>query len=305
MTEKVEGSKKSPLGIALRGTLMGTADVIPGVSGGTVALVTGIYRDLLTAIARWTPSRLLRILRELLQGRISHLGQYFKDLHLDFLLPLGLGIVLAGVIASRIIPDLLTRFPIHVHAFFFGLVLASIYVPWSHVKKASWSGWAAALLSAGLGFWLTGLADKLENPGAIHLFFGGAIAISAMILPGLSGSFLLKAAGLYEVVLAAIRDVTSFDMAGLPFLMAFGMGILVGLPLFVRLLNGLLARAHDATMMALSGLMLGALRSLWPLNPAIDTGAPLGTTGVVIWVGCGITLLVVLLFAERQLRSRS
>ena len=238
----------------LRGLLMGAFDVVPGVSGGTVALMVGIYERLIHAIrtAVEVPTALLKAD---LTGARRALGRVDWAL----LVPLGLGIVTALLTGARFIPPLLEAYPEQSRALFAGLILASLAVPldligrWTPLRGLAFTG---ALV---LAFVLTGLPPaEVTDPGYVVVLLAAMVAISAMILPGVSGSFLLLALGMYTPTLTAL------DERNLPYIAVFVLGCAIGLALMARLLEHLLEHRHDITMAVLLGLMVGALRALWP-----------------------------------------
>lgn len=273
-----------------QGLLMGCADVIPGVSGGTVALIVGIYEPLVGSV-RDAALAAVRLLRGDVPGARAAAGAVRWRL----VLPLGLGILTALVVGAAVIPGLLERYPAQTSALFFGLIGGSLGVPWRRASRITPRSYALAAGCALLAFVLVGLPPRtVEDPALPAVFAAAAAAICAMILPGISGAFLLLVLGVYEVTLQALRGL---DVA---YIAVFGLGAAVGLGLFSRLLAHLLDVHHDATMAALVGLMAGSLRALWPWQAA-DRGlrAPpadlVEVAGVLLLAGVGfaaVTLLV-------------
>ncbi|PWH14072.1 MAG: DUF368 domain-containing protein [Anaerolineae bacterium] len=244
-------SSKETLLTFVRGFCMGAADLVPGVSGGTMAFIFGIYHQLLDALHAIN----LDFLRLMVSLRWK---EALRSLPWQFLVPLGSGIVVALALLSRPIHWALAEHPSLVWAFFFGLVLASVTVVRKRVLSWSLALVILLLLAAGLTFYVVGLLP-LETPHTpVLLFLSGAIAICAMILPGISGAFILVLLGKYSYVLGALIRLDIF------ILLIFAAGCLVGLLSFSRLLRWLLARFHDPTMAALTGLMIGSLRKVWP-----------------------------------------
>lgn len=248
-----------------RGLLMGGSDVIPGVSGGTMALILGIYERLILSISA-AFSLVLAAVRLDRQAMREH----SREVDWSLVIPLGLGIVSAIAIAASVILGLIERFPHHTQALFFGLVAASIAVPWLRMSERGLREAVVAIVCMIIAFLLVGLPQAVaSDPNLLRVFASAAVAICAMILPGVSGAFLLKAMGLYEVTLAALRALDVVYVA------VFIGGAAIGLGLFAKLLSWLLDRHHDLTMAALIGLMAGALRSLWPyLSAEGDLLAP-------------------------------
>ena len=265
---------------AVRGFLMGAADIVPGVSGGTVALVLGIYHRLITNV-RTGSSALGRFVRADLRGGFDKL----REVEWLFLIPLGAGIGAAIVALSHTIERLLEDEPVNMAALFFGLVVGSIVIASTLVR--SWDVQRFAVLGgvAVVAFVLLGLrSGPVEDP-ALWVFFGsGAIAICAMILPGVSGSFLLLMLGMYDTVLAAVtdRDISALGV--------FMLGAVVGLALFSQVLHWGLVN-HERTVLAgLIGLMVGSLRVLWPWPDGTDGTEVSGPQGDW-WVPVGLAVL--------------
>ncbi|MGQ9426746.1 DUF368 domain-containing protein [Gilvimarinus sp. F26214L] len=245
-------------GLFLRGMAMGAADVVPGVSGGTVAFITGIYEELIDSLRRFDLAALTVLFSE---GP----GAAWKHVNGNFLLALFAGVALSLLTLARIITYSLETWPILVWSFFFGLVCASaIYV------ARQLKGWAAAevvtfLLGIAVAAGIT-MANPAQLPDSPWvLFLGGSIAICAMILPGISGSFILLLLGLYPVFLQAI---STFDLVPLA---SFGAGCVVGLLAFSHVLSWLLHRFHGPTLAALTGFLVGSLQMIWPWKQTVTS----------------------------------
>ena len=254
----------------IRGFCMGAADTVPGVSGGTVALVLGHYQRLLGAISQFDSTAL----KLLLGGRFAEL---WKHCDLRFVMALGVGIVVgAGSLASTMHWLLEHRMP-ETFAVFFGLVLASGWIVACWIKR--WSLAAVLFLAAGtaFAFWLSGLATGESSQRGVYIFASAAIAICAMILPGISGAFVLLLLGMYHPIIGMIKQFVHLDIsASLVFnLCLFAAGCVTGLLVFSRLLKWLLRFYPDLTMAALLGLMIGSLRRIWPLQKVTDATAEL------------------------------
>ena len=278
----------------LRGFLMGSADVVPGVSGGTVALVVGIYERLVASIHKGSAA-----LGNLIRGRWSLARERLVEVEWSLLLPLLSGIGVAIISLASLIDRLLHDYPKETAATFFGLVLGSIVIAWRLVRR--WDGVRLAVLGAVTvaAFLLLGLrGDPVTDPG-LALFLGaGAIAIVAMILPGISGSFILLMLGMYQNVLDAVNQ------REIAILAVFMVGAVVGLAGFSTLLARLLRDHHDTVMAALVGLMAGSLRVLWPWPDGAETArlsAPTDALGPVL---LAITGLVVVLAIAAMARTR-
>ncbi len=238
----------------LHGLVMGAADAVPGVSGGTMALIMGIYEQLLTAISSG-----FHMMLAATRGNFGKAAEHFRSIEWSFILPLLAGIATAIGVASVFVPELLETYPVESRALFLGLVGASIAIPWNRIPSPGYSAVMTAFAFAVPAAFLSGLPSAtVENPALWMAFAGAAVAICAMILPGVSGSFLLLVLGLYEPTLEAVRDL---DLA---YVGVFAVGAIAGLGSFATLLRRLLTTSHDRTMAALVGLMVGSLRALWP-----------------------------------------
>ena len=251
--------KLSGLGVYLRGIAMGAADLVPGVSGGTVALITGIYGRLISAIA----SVGIDILSLVLRGRVA---EAYRAIDGNFLLLLAAGIGTAIVGFAAILNWLLLHYPLPLWATFSGLVLASAL---SLVKQnyRSWSLRDWSFFTIGVAVAVSvGLTQAIQIPlTPLGIFFAGSIAISAMILPGISGSFLLLLMGVYQPIIAAVVNLELVTLA------LFALGCGVGLIFFSKLLQRLLAVAEKATMATLFGFLMGSLVILWPWQVTVSS----------------------------------
>ena len=236
---------------------MGAADIVPGVSGGTIAFITGIYFRLLEAINA-VPGA---VFKDLFRGR---LGAFWQACDGTFLSTLLVGILVSIVTLASAISFLLVEYPILIWSFFFGLILASVW----HIGRQARHYRAALLIPLAVGivaaWWITTLSVGQVNPSALAFFAAGAVAICAMILPGISGSFILVIIGMYAPVLAAIK---SFDIA---FLLLFMAGCLVGLLSVARLITWAFHKHHDPVLALLTGFMIGALNKVWPWKETLS-----------------------------------
>ena len=236
------------------GLLMGAADVVPGVSGGTIALVLGIYQRLIQAV-RNAAKTLLYFMKGDLRGASAG----FRSLDLAFLVPLGIGIVVAvGSLAGAIETQLHDN-PEEMAGLFFGLVAASIVVSLRLISRPKAVHYALMAAVGGVVFLVLGYqSGPVYDPTALVLFGAGALAICAMILPGISGSFILLMIGMYSAVIGAVSDR---DFADIAFV---GLGAAIGLALFSSALGWVMDRHGDLVTASMIGLMLGSLRVLWP-----------------------------------------
>lgn len=237
--------------ISARGFLMGSADVVPGVSGGTIAFVTGIYEALIDAINAVNVQFVRRLLAR--QWRAA-----FADFPWQFLLALGLGLGVAVLTMAHLLSWALTHHETLVWGFFFGLIVASVIVVLKRVRRWTPAALGMVALFAVAMAWLVGVTPHEMPHTPLFLFLSGALAICAMILPGISGAFILVLLGQYHYVLEA---VVMQDWLTLVIVAA---GCAVGLLLFARVLKWLFGHYHDLTVAALIGLMIGSLRKIWP-----------------------------------------
>ena len=289
------------LGNYARGLLMGGADVIPGVSGGTVALIVGIYERLIRSI-RVGAGALFDAAR--LDFATSR--QRFRQVEWLLVLPLGAGIATALLIGARVIPVLLERYGEPVSALFFGLILGSVVVPLRRIERLGWAELALIAGAAVAAFVLVGLPPReIADPPLVLVFLAAAIAICAMILPGVSGAFLLLVIGIYRPTLDAVTGLN------LPYVLTFMAGAVVGLGSFARVLEWLLINRHSVTMAALSGLMVGSVRALWPwqgedrgLLPPPDV-ASLTTMAAIAALGFAAVLLLIWISARGESADRT
>lgn len=255
--------------ISLRGVAMGAADVVPGVSGGTMALVLGIYPRFIAALS----SLKLRLLRRLLAALRRGAGSLWKEIvaaDLHFLGFLAIGIIGAVATLAKIIPDLIETYPATMNGLFFGMIVASTAVPYRMLTQRGPFEAATFVAAALLAFWVVGLGLFPVDAGLPFLFVSGAIAICAMLLPGISGSFLLLILGQYTRVLDAIHARELVVIA------VFGAGCAIGLLSFSRVLQWLLTHKRNPTLAALCGLMVGSLRKIWPFEVPLEVPVTVG-----------------------------
>ena len=275
-----------------KGVGMGTADIVPGVSGGTIAFITGIYEALLTAIASINSRLVMQVLR-------LNLKQALAGLHLRFLVTLVCGIALAVISTSHLMHYLLTEHAVQTWSVFFGLITASILVV-AHSINKRFTTFPALILGAILAYGITGLIPLYTPEEPWFIFFSGMIAICAMILPGLSGSFILLILGKYAFITAALRNPVNPD--NLEIILIFITGCLVGILGFSRILRYGLARWHDYTLALLTGIMLGSMRKVWPWKITLESQIIRGKEHVLreenVWplldIEFGIALLLML-----------
>ena len=243
---------KDYLVIGLKGIAMGAADVVPGVSGGTIAFISGIYEELLGSISNVS----LKLLKTL---KTDGIKVAWKQLNGNFLAALFIGIFVSIVSLAKAIKWMLENAPILLWSFFFGLVLASIIYIAKQITKWNVISIIALVLGAFLAYYITTLNPLVsENSSLLFLFLAGAIAICAMILPGISGAFILVLLGAYKPILAAVNDRDIKTIA------AVGLGAIVGLLSFSKVLKWLFANYKNATLAGLTGFIIGSLNKIWP-----------------------------------------
>ncbi len=271
------------------GFLMGSADVVPGVSGGTIALVTGIYERLIASIRAGSSA-----LGSLIKGDFAGMNRNLREVEWIFLLLLLSGIFTAVLSLAHFIEVQLEENPIILAAAFFGLVVGSIAMATRMIREPLMSHlWVSLAVGAAL-FVSLGLGSRvvMESPGLFVFFVSAALAICAMILPGISGSLILVLIGMYDSVLSAVND-RDFAAVGI-----FILGAVLGLAFFSQILHVALRRWHDMVLAAMIGLMAGSLRILWPWPNGVQ-GAGLGVpdgdvliAGIAAIVGFGLVLSV-------------
>ncbi len=241
----------------LKGMAMGAADVVPGVSGGTIAFITGIYDTLLESIRRINP-KLIGILRQ--QG----VKAAFNHINGFFLISLFGGVITSILTLAKLISWLLVTHPIPLWSFFFGLILVSVYHILKQVEHKDIIRAVFTVLGIGFAYTITVLNPLEMDPTNINIVLAGAIAICAMILPGISGSFILLLLGMYTPILAAAKSMQ------IDILLLFVAGCVIGLLTFSHLLSWLLRSHRDSTLMFLTGLMIGTLPKIWPWKETIS-----------------------------------
>lgn len=247
------------LGVILKGVAMGAADVIPGVSGGTMAFILGIYEELINSIKEIAS---VNTIKEVFKFRILKL---INDLPWMFLATLGFGILLSIFSLAKILKWILENHPSLIWAFFFGLVLASIFTVMKRIKKWGTAPVIGMILGAVGAYFLVGMLPSQTPETWWFVVISGAIAICAMILPGISGSFILLLMGKYQYILGA---VTKHDFLTLFW---FACGAAVGIVTFAQFLSWLFRHFHDITVAILIGFMAGSLRKIWPWKDVLST----------------------------------
>ncbi|MFP4094024.1 MAG: DUF368 domain-containing protein [Cyclobacteriaceae bacterium] len=251
----------------LKGVAMGGADVVPGVSGGTIAFITGIYGKLLDSIK----SVDIEALRLLFRFRWQALWQHING---SFLLVLLSGIALSIITLAKLIHFLMENYPIQLWSFFFGLIIIAAVSVSRAISRWNTASIVSGLIGIAIAYFIT-LATPAETPeSAWFIFFSGALAICAMILPGISGSFILLILGKYTFILEAINERDLLVIA------TFGLGCIVGLLSFARVISWLLDKYHNVAVALLAGFMIGSLNKIWPWKEVVSTS--LNSKGEVV-----------------------
>lgn len=230
---------------------MGMADVVPGVSGGTIAFISGIYEELIASIRNLD----LTALNDLLHGRFR---LFWHHVNGSFLLPVLCGVAFSILSLAKAMTWLLEHCPIQIWSFFFGLIVASAFLVAKQITRWDFRSAVAAVVGVGVAWWIT-VASPAETPNDWwFVMFSGAIAICAMILPGISGAFILLLLGKYQYIMSAVGNLD------LPVMAVFMAGAAAGIIAFSHLLSWLLKNHHNPTIALLMGFMLGSLNKVWP-----------------------------------------
>lgn len=254
----MERSLKDYALVVLKGIGMGAADVVPGVSGGTIAFIVGIYDELINSIKSINGESL----KLFFTGKWA---EFWKMINGNFLVSLVLGIAISVFSLAKIITWLLTDHPIMVWSFFFGLVLASTWFVGKDIKEWNKKTIPAFIIGVGVAYYIT-VATPAETPGNLFfIFLCGAVAICAMILPGISGSFILVLLGKYFFIMDAVKTL---DVV---VLLVFLAGACIGITTFSRILSYALKHFRNITLAVLTGFMLGSLNKVWPWKKTLET----------------------------------
>ena len=244
--------------VGLKGCAMGMADVVPGVSGGTIAFISGIYEELLGSIK----SIDLEAIKLLFTGKFRTL---WKKINGNFLFSLIAGIGVAILTMARVMTYMLENHPIITWSFFFGLIIASALMVAREVKHWSAMPIVTMVIGAALSYWITVVSPATTPNDWWFVMLSGAIAICAMILPGISGAFILLLMGKYMFIMETVTQMNIGVLA------LFAVGAIVGIVSFSHVLSWLLAKWHDATVTMLMGFMIGSLNKVWPWKQTLET----------------------------------
>ena len=234
-----------------KGMMMGAADVVPGVSGGTIAFMTGIYEELIFSLKQCGPSALVKLFKEGPAAFWSHVNG-------TFLLTLIAGIFFSLLTISRVVLYWLTEYPELLWSFFFGLIFASVWSVCRHIEHWDRNTYTSFMVGAIAAYLVTSLGPTSLEPTPLFIFLSGMVAICAMILPGISGSFILLLLGMYAPVLMAIKNLEFFTLG------LFAAGCIIGLLSFSHVLSWMFSSFKTVTLSLLGGFMLGSLNKVWP-----------------------------------------
>jgi len=277
--------------------LIGTAEVIPGVSGGTVALIVGVYEVIINGI-----SQLVRAGGLLLRGNFPEAGKHFSQIRFGILLPVLFGMILAILSTAAVLEPLLVAEPEIVRAAFAGMLIASLIVPIKLVGSNFRPLHVVTLIfGAAAAFWLTSLPNAgLDNPVGWQIVLFAALAVCALVLPGVSGSFFLLAVGMYAPTIAAVND------RNLGYLGLFVAGAIIGLLSFAMAMKWFLDNYRVFTLSLMIGLMVGSLRALWPWqSQERELLVATEPTGPVLALLLGVVVVALTIGLERYFRSRT
>lgn len=244
--------------LVLKGIAMGAADVVPGVSGGTIAFITGIYDELLGSIKKFN----FTAIKLLFTGKFKQLMQHINGY---FLISVLSGIAISIFTLANLMTWLLTNHPIQIWSFFFGLIIASSILVAITVREWNWKTILSSLIGAAIAYYITVASPTTTPDGYWFIFLSGAIAICAMILPGISGSFILLLLGKYTFIMEAISEFKIDIMA------IFAIGAAVGIIAFSHVLTWLLNRYKNITIALLTGFMVGSLNKVWPWKETLES----------------------------------
>jgi putative membrane protein len=243
--------------ITVKGMGMGAADVVPGVSGGTIAFITGIYQELIDSIKGITPQKVLSIFKD-------GWSKFAENLNLYFLVALVGGIFVSVLSLAKVIHHLLETYPIAVWSFFFGLIVSSALFIGKKVTQWNVANLGALLVGAAIAYYIT-VATPAETPETLpFVFLSGAIAICAMILPGISGSFILLLLGKYKFILESVKTLD------IKVILVFILGCVVGILSFSRMISFLFEKYYNLTIALLTGFMIGSLNKVWPWKEVLE-----------------------------------
>ena len=244
-------SLRDYIALSGKGMMMGAADAVPGVSGGTIAFMTGIYEELIYSLKQCGPSALIMLFKE---GPVAA----WKHVTGTFLLTLISGILFSLLTISHVVLYWLAEYPELLWSFFFGLILASVWSVCRHVEHWDRNTYTSFIIGVITAYFITSMSPTSVEATPLFIFLSGMVAICAMILPGISGSFILLLLGMYTPILMAIKNIELFTLG------LFATGCVVGLLSFSRVLSWMFSSFRTATLALLGGFMLGSLNKVWP-----------------------------------------
>jgi len=250
--------------IFFKGMAMGMADVIPGVSGGTIAFISGIYEELVDSIGK-LDMKALNVLRK------KGIAAAFNYINGTFLVSLVAGIALSILGLAKFITHLMVDEPIKLWSFFFGLIVASALFIGKDLKWNSLKNLIGLAVGTAIAYYISVASPAGGEVGYFYIFFSGALAICAMILPGISGSFILLLLGSYATIFGAIGGLSTDPLASAPIILVFLLGAFSGLLSFAKVLKWLFAHYRELTMAILTGFMVGSLNKVWPWKEVLET----------------------------------
>ncbi|MCI2081672.1 MAG: DUF368 domain-containing protein [Bacteroidales bacterium] len=298
----------------IKGLFVGAANVIPGVSGGTIAFLTGIYQELVDSL-KSIDGKAMKFFFTLKWKRFG------KRIDFNFLLAVVLGLLVSIFSLARLMTYLMENRPIAIWSFFFGLIIASSIFILMEIKKWNWRQILALIVGVLIGAALCMLTPAKTPDTLWFIFIAGALSVTAMILPGISGSFIMLLLGKYDAIMKAIGDITvgQATSAQVWFLVVFLIGAVVGLLAFSRLLSWLLKKWYDATVCLLSGFMLGSLLKVWPWKLELASGisrvltpasysklvAPPQVWTAVLWCAVGAAIVLGMELMANRHKSKS
>lgn len=244
--------------LILKGMGMGAADVVPGVSGGTIAFITGIYEELINSIK----SINLHAIKLFFTGKLA---EFWTAINGTFLISVFIGIGISIFSLAKGLEYLLNNFPILVWSFFFGLIVASAIYVARTIEKWNFGTITAGIIGIAVAYFITIISPAEANTSYLFIFIAGSIAICAMILPGISGSFILVLLGMYKFILEAVGNLE------IAVILTFMAGAVIGIIAFSNVLSWLLKKYHNITIAVLSGFMVGSLNKVWPWKEVTET----------------------------------
>lgn len=248
---------KEYLSLFLKGIGIGAANVIPGVSGGTIALISGIFEKLIDSLKSFD----IKAVKLFFSGRFKEFAKY---VNLDFLIAVFAGVFVSILTLAKLLEFLFQDYPVYVWSFFFGLIIASVYFVGKTIKKVNASVVISFIVGTSIALVISFMSPAAENDGIYYLFICGIVAVCSMIIPGLSGSFVLILMGNYKLIF--IEAVNNFDFR---ILLPVGLGAIFGLIAFSHLLSWIFKKFRDPTLALLTGFILGSLGMLWPWKKEI------------------------------------